>query len=99
VAAAAEVGAKVALIVHLLPAPSPLPQVLVCPKGAVAAMLERVNLAVPVLVNVILLTLLVVPTTWFPNAKLVGERDIVCPEAVFVIAATPSRTHKDHRLP
>jgi len=92
-------GVNVTLIVHLVPAPSPLPQVLLCPKGVLAAMLERVSLTVPVFVNVILLMLLVVPTTWFPNAKLVAERDIVCPEAVVEIAAIPSRRHKDRRLP
>jgi hypothetical protein len=92
-------GVNVMLIVHLVPAPSPLPQVLVCPKGTLAAMLEMVSLAVPVLVNVILLTPLVVATTWFPNAKVAGERDTVCPEAVVVIAATPSKRHKDQRLP
>jgi hypothetical protein len=95
----AVLGLKVTLMVHFAPAPKEFPQLLLCANGVLAVRLEIISFAVPVLVRVTFLTALVVPMAWFPNAKLVGERDIVCPEAVVVIAATPSKRHKDQRLP
>lgn len=70
-------GLKVRLMVHFAPAPKEFPQPLLWANGVLAVMLERISFAVPVLVSVIFLTALVVATAWFPNAKVVGDSDMV----------------------
>jgi hypothetical protein len=67
------VGAKVTLIVQLLPAFNELPQVFVSPKLALAAMLVMLRAALPEFVSVTGWLALVVPTTWLLKVRLPGE--------------------------
>jgi hypothetical protein len=60
----AAVGLKVTEIVQLAPAPTVIPQVLVCEKSPLAAMLEMLSVAVPVLLRLTDCAALVVPTSW-----------------------------------
>jgi hypothetical protein len=72
------VGVKVTLMVQLVAAASELPQVLVCAKSPlfvpVMLMLLRVKAALPELLSVTVLAALVVPTAWFANEMLAGDR-------------------------
>ena len=72
------VGSNVTLIVQLAPAPTELPQVLVCAKSPglapVSAMPERFKAALPPLVRVAVTIPLLVLTDWLPNERLAGER-------------------------
>src|SRR5580700_10617296 len=72
------VGLKVTLIVQLVAAASELPQVLVWAKSPLLVptmpMLLMVKVALPELLRVTVLAALVVPTAWFANETLVGDR-------------------------
>jgi len=70
------VGVKVTLTVQLLPEASELPQLLVCVKYAVVAMLVMDRLAppLPMLVNVTVLAALGTPTAWLAKVRLLAER-------------------------
>jgi hypothetical protein len=72
------VGVKVTLIVHLLLAANALPQVLVWAKSPalvpVIARLVMLKAAVPVLLRVMACAVLLVPTDWLPNVRVVAER-------------------------
>ena len=65
------VGVKVTEIVHLAPAITALPQVLVSLKSPLAAILEMFRVAVPVFVSVTTLAALVVLRSWVANVRLV----------------------------
>jgi hypothetical protein len=71
-------GVNVTLIVHLWPAASDLPQVLVSAKLLrLVPWTERLLIlkaALPVLLRVTVCVVLVVRTYWLPKATLVGER-------------------------
>src|SRR6516162_3421870 len=67
-------GANVTAIVQLARMAKLEPQVLVCPKSPVVAMLAIASIAVPLLVNVTDCAGLVVFTSCVPNAMLAGER-------------------------
>jgi hypothetical protein len=73
----AEVGVKVALIVQAEPALS-VPQLLVWAKlplpAPVILMEEMVRVVFPLFVTVTVCGELVVPTAWFTNVRLAGER-------------------------
>src|SRR5207302_5400425 len=96
------VGVNVTLIVQFAPAPTEVPQVFVCPKSPLGAMLVMPSVALPVFLSVTLCVALVVLICWYPNVRLVGDRLtigpvpvpvrlIVCglPEAVSVIVIVP----------
>ena len=68
------VGAKVTLIVHDELAARLVPQVFVCEKSPLAAMLEIVSVALPGLLRVTLCGLLLVPNTCPENVNEVGDR-------------------------
>ena len=70
-------GEKVTLIVQEPPAATLLPQLLVSPKSALAAMLVIMSAALPVLLRVAGFDPLVVPRFWLPNVKFVGERPTI----------------------
>src|SRR5215472_13335393 len=67
------VGVKVTLITQLVPGASEAPQVLVWANSPVAWMPLKVMGILPVLVSVSVCAALVVPTTWLPNVRDVGE--------------------------
>src|SRR6266516_594480 len=67
-------GLKATLIVQLPPAGTLEPQLFCAMKSPLAAMLEMVNVAPPVLVSVTLCGLLVVPTSCLLNARAVWDR-------------------------
>jgi hypothetical protein len=69
------VGARVTLIMQFAPAASVEPQLLVCAKFALAAILVMVSVAVPELVSVMGRGSLVVPWTSSPKVKLFVERE------------------------
>ena len=77
----ATVGVKVTLMLQFEPAAREVPQVLVCAKSPLLAMLVIDKLAVPVLLNVIFCAALVVPTFWLPNVRLVGLSEATGPLA------------------
>jgi hypothetical protein len=68
------VGLKVTLMEQFAPAATLAPHVFVCEKSPlfvpVMAMLEIVNVAVPVLVSVTICTALLMPTIWLPKLML-----------------------------
>jgi len=66
------VGVKVTVMVQLVPAGTALPQLLVWAKSPVIWMPLRLTGALPVLVKVSVCAALV-PTTWFPKLRAVGE--------------------------
>src|SRR4030081_2434216 len=66
------VGVKVTVIVQLALIATLLPQVLVCAKSPLAAMLLMVNVAVPVFLSVTFCEAFVVPTCWPLNVRLLG---------------------------
>ena len=68
------VGAKVTLIVHDELAARLVPQVFVCEKSPLAAMLEIVSVALPGLLRVTLCGLLLVPSTCPENVNELGDR-------------------------
>ena len=68
------VGVKVTLIVHDELAARLVPQVFVCEKSPLAAMLEIVSVALPGLLRVTLCGLLLVPNTCPENVNEVGDR-------------------------
>jgi len=68
-------GVKVTLIVQFAPDARVGPQLLVCPKFALAAILAMLSVAVPELVSVIGRGWLAVPTTSTPKVKLVVEKE------------------------
>jgi hypothetical protein len=68
------VGVKVTLIVHFLPAPSEVVQVLVCAKSPATDMPKIVTAALKLLVSVTEMGLLVVPTVRLEKLRLVEER-------------------------
>jgi hypothetical protein len=72
------VGVKVTLIVHLAPAATELPQVLVWAKSPavvpVIVILAMLRAALPVLLRVAVWAALVVLTDWRAKVRLVGER-------------------------
>jgi len=74
----AAVGLNVTLIVQLPPPATELPQVFVSAKSAVLVpvmlMLVMLKLVFPVLLRVTLCAVLVVPTFWLLNVRLVTER-------------------------
>ena len=71
------VGVKVTDAVHVAPAASELPQVLVCAYGA-AVEIELIEAAaVPVLEIVTLCAALVVPVFWLPKESELGEAESV----------------------
>jgi hypothetical protein len=69
------VGARVTLIMQFAPAASVEPQLLVCAKFALAAILVMVSVAVPELVSVMGRGSLVVPWSSSPKVKLFVERE------------------------
>jgi hypothetical protein len=64
---------KVTLIVHVSPAPTLLPQVLVCTKSLLTVMLEMVRETVPLLDTVTVCAALVVLTIWPAKVRLVVD--------------------------
>src|SRR5437016_14500472 len=74
------VGVNVTLMVQLAPAATDVPQVLVCMKSPLATMLVTLSAAFPVLFSVTDCAALVVPTSWFANVRLVGERLTLAPQ-------------------
>src|SRR5581483_2175306 len=68
------VGSKVTLMVQLAPAPTELPQVLVCAKSPLVPMLVMLKEAVPVFLRVTGRAELVVPSPWAGNVKLVADK-------------------------
>src|SRR5438552_9285752 len=80
------VGLKVTEIVHLAPATTVVPHVLVWANGTLAATLEMASALVPVLVRVTFFVPLVDPITWLPKERLVEERETVCAAAQPVIS-------------
>src|SRR2546426_151937 len=75
-------GGNVTLIVQLAPAATLLPQVLVCAKSLLTAMLAMVSVAFRLLVRVTAWAALVVPTAWLANVKLAGGRAAPAPVPV-----------------
>jgi hypothetical protein len=69
------VGAKVTLTVQFAPGARVGPQVLLCPKFALAAILAMLSVAVPEFVSVTGRGWLVMPTTSVPKVKLVVEKE------------------------
>ena len=69
----AAVGEKVTLMVQIPPAIRDAPQVLVCAKGAVAAIEVRVRVAVPLLVSVTVCAALVEFTICEPKLRALAE--------------------------
>ena len=71
-------GVNVTLIVQLAPTATVVPQVLVCEKSpALVPVIEMLLMSrgtLPVLVSVLDIGLLVLPTYWLPNPRLVLER-------------------------
>jgi hypothetical protein len=84
------VGLKVTEMVHLAPAETELPQVLVSMKFALATMLVIDSATLPVLVNVTFLMAPVDPFTTLPKLRVVGESATVCPCTVMVSRASNS---------
>jgi hypothetical protein len=68
-------GVKVTVIVQFAPDARVEPQLLVCPKFALAAILAMPSVAMPELVSVMARVWLGVPTSWVPKVKLVGEKE------------------------
>lgn len=68
-------GVKVTLMVQLAPAATVAPQLFVCAKFALAAILEIVSAAVPLLESVRDSGWLVVPSVWLPKFRLVGKKE------------------------
>ncbi len=68
-------GVKFTYMVQVEPAATPFPQLLVCAKSPLVAILAMCTGAVPELVSTIVCDPLVVPTCWFPKLKLVGESE------------------------
>ena len=68
------VGVKVTLTVHDELAARLVPQVFVCEKSPLAAMLEIVSVALPGLLRVTLCGLLLVPSTCPENVNELGDR-------------------------
>src|SRR5437879_4381188 len=101
----AAVGVKVALIVQLAPTARLVPQLFVCAKSPLAAMLAMFNTAVPLLVSVDVWDRLVVPMSRLPKIRLVVDRvmtgariplpvremDCGLPWALSVMVTVPSR--------
>jgi hypothetical protein len=75
-------GAKVTLIVQLLPATTLLPHVLVCTNWPVVLMLWMAKAPLPVLDRVTSCGALKVFTFWLPNAKLVLDKLTTGPKPV-----------------
>ena len=70
----AAVGVKVTLKAQFAPAAKLDPQVLSCAKSPLTTILEMLNAAVPVLVNVTACAALVVPKGWLAKVRLGTER-------------------------
>src|SRR3989442_3765332 len=70
----AAVGVKVALMVQLAPTARLVPQLFVCAKSPLAAMLAMFNTAVPLLVRVDVWERLVLPMRRRPKIRLAGDR-------------------------
>src|SRR6266852_4641558 len=68
-------GAKVILMMQLVPASSDAGQLFVCWKSLLTVMLETGTVPGPWLVTVTAWAALVVPTFWLPNARLAGLND------------------------
>lgn len=82
------VGVNVTLIVQLPPTTTVLPQVFVCPKSPLAAILEMMSAAVPVLFSVSVWAALVVPTGVPPSAATnVAMTDVRASDAEEVAVA------------
>lgn len=67
------VGVKVTLMVQWAPAATDDPQLFVCAKSPLAAMLVTLRVAPPVLESVTACAALVVPTVWLVNVRVEGE--------------------------
>lgn len=71
-------GVKLTLKLQLAPAATELPHVFVSAKSPALAPLTvtlvTLRAALPLLVSVTLFAELVIPTAWFPNDRLAGER-------------------------
>jgi hypothetical protein len=76
----AAVGVKTTLTVQFFPAATLVPQLLVCVKSPLAAILEIFSVALPLLVRITVCAALVVPTGCLPNVRVVKFRETATAE-------------------
>jgi hypothetical protein len=83
------VGAKVTLIVQLLPAAREGPPPLVSLKSPLEVMLVMVKAATPLFVSVTVCAALVVPTIWLLKVRLVGASTTSGPVITLCVRGAP----------